>query len=183
MAEITIRISDRYLKFAGILLVGSALIWVNFHLWSSGFYQPKYHLRMYVAEAVNLPIGARVRVDGFNVGTVEAESPAEQSASPERRIEIILRVEKRDQGLIRSDSVAKLETEGLFGNRYIAIERGFNGAPLPNGSEIIAMPSRTLNSGDVLNSVSKWVDHMKTEKNKTGDDSIRPIKPFPNVPR
>jgi ABC-type transporter Mla subunit MlaD len=181
MAEITIRISNRVLKGAGILLVGICLVWGTFYLWSSGFYQPKFRLKMYVAEAANLRKGAPVRVDGLDVGTVESENPNGKSASPERRIELVLRVEKRDQELIRSDSVATLITEGLLGDRYVGIERGFSGAPINDGGEIAAMPSKTFTTEEILNSVGKWVDCMKIEKNPIRGENGAPTESSPWV--
>jgi ABC-type transporter Mla subunit MlaD len=183
MAEITIRVSDRVLKVAGILLFGICVVWVNFHLWSSGFYQPKYHLRMYVADAAGLPIGTPVRVDGLAVGTVAALNLVGKSASPGRTIELVLRVEKRDQEMIRSDSVAHLLSEGLLGLRFIDIDRGFNGSPLSDGEEIPAAPTRPITTEEVINSVAKWVDCMKQEKSKVGDKGGAPIEVSPKVHR
>jgi len=65
MAEITIRISDKALKIAGITLGSLCLAWVVFHLWSSGSFLPKYRLRVYVPEAAGLAVGAPVVLDGI----------------------------------------------------------------------------------------------------------------------
>jgi phospholipid/cholesterol/gamma-HCH transport system substrate-binding protein len=183
MAEITIRISDRLLKVVGILLVGTFVVWVNFHLWSSGFYQPKYRLKTYIAEAAGLPVGTPVRLDGFDVGTVQAINLAEKSASPERRIELVLRVEKRHQDKIRRDSSAGLITEGLFGQRYVEINRGFSGVPLSEGEEIPALPSGQIIKDDFVNSVGKFADCLK-EAESPGAGKVRlPNAASPKGPR
>jgi ABC-type transporter Mla subunit MlaD len=112
VAEITIRISDRLLKVGIALLAGIFTVCALTHLWSSGFFRPKYQLKLYVEEATSLAIGAPVQVDSLDVGTVLAKNLAGESATPQRRIELVLRVEKRDQQMIRSDSTATLATDG-----------------------------------------------------------------------
>jgi ABC-type transporter Mla subunit MlaD len=62
MAEFTIRISYRLLKVGVALVAGICTVLVVTYLWSSGFFRPKYRLKLYVEEATSLPIGASVRV-------------------------------------------------------------------------------------------------------------------------
>jgi ABC-type transporter Mla subunit MlaD len=165
MAEITIRISDRLLKFGVVLITGICTVWVLTYLLSSGFFRPKYRLKLYVEEAASLPIGAPVRVDGLDVGTVQAKNLAGSSATPQRRIELVLRIEKRDQEMIRSDSNATLATDGLLGKRFVKIERGFRGTPLSDGDEIAAAPSMPKTVEGFLNSISKMADCLKQPNN------------------
>ena len=91
-------------------------------------------------------MGAPVRVNGVEVGNVEkigmapvkpgqpAEKPRHRSrhAHPENF-----------QDYIRTDSSAGLITEGLLGNRYVDIDRGFVGRTLQNDEEI---PGREENA-------------------------------------
>ena len=77
MAEITIRISDKFLKVAGAILIGVCALWMISNLWSSGFFRPKYRLRMYVNEVAGLGVGAPVRADGVDVGKVETGKSCE----------------------------------------------------------------------------------------------------------
>jgi ABC-type transporter Mla subunit MlaD len=179
MAEITIRISDRVLKIVGVLFVGIFVVWVNLHLWSSGFYQPTYRLRTYVAEASGIHIGTPVRVDGLDVGTVQGMNLAEHSAGPEQRIELVLRVEKRHQDKIRHDSSTDLITEGLFGERYVDINRGFNGRPLSEGEEIPALPSKQTTMADSINSAGKFLDCLKETMNPGIDKNSSPDSASP----
>ncbi len=176
MAEITIRISDRALRITGIFLGGTVLVWVFFYLWSSGVFVPKYRLRMYVPEVAGMTIGAPIRLDGIEIGTVDKVRLAQLSASPERRIELVLRIEKRYQNEIRSDSNATLTTEGLLGNRYVSIRRGFGGSPIGPDSEITVVPSDQLKLKDVINSFAKKVDCLDEEIHSTADKSPKPPK-------
>jgi phospholipid/cholesterol/gamma-HCH transport system substrate-binding protein len=174
MAEITIRISDRLLKVGVALLVGICLVWALTYLGSSGFFRPKYRLKLYVEEATSLPIGAPIRVDGLDVGTVQAKNLAGKTATPQRRIELVLRVEKRDQEMIRSDSTATLATDGLLGKRFVQVERGFNGTPLNDGDEIASAPTMPKTVTGFLNSISKMADCLKEPNNQTNDSGHGP---------
>jgi phospholipid/cholesterol/gamma-HCH transport system substrate-binding protein len=178
MAEITIRISDRALRIMGIFLGGTVLAWAFSYLWSSGVFLPRYRLRMYVPEAAGITSGAPIRLDGIEVGTVDKVNLAQASANTERRIELVMRVEKHYQNEIRSDSNATLITEGLLGNRYVSIQRGFHGNPIGPDGEITVVPSEQLKLKDVINSFEKKVDCLNEEIHSTADKSPRlPKKP------
>lgn len=165
MAEITIRVSDKALRITGIFLGGIVLVGVLFYLWSSGVFVPKYRLRVYVPEASGLGVNCPVSLDGIDVGSVHAVKIARESASPERRIELVLRVEKRYQDAIRSDSVASMVTEGLLGNRYLNISRGFKGNMISPDGEIPFVPIREFK--DVFGSVDRIINCFQLERNST----------------
>jgi len=168
MAEITIRISDKALRIVGIFLAAGVLVWVFSYLWASGIFTPKYQLLVYVPEVSGLGVGAKVKLDGLPVGSVVALKLAEGSANPERRIQLILRISKRYQDAIRSDSVAIVTSEGLLGNRYVAIHRGFKGTVINANGEIPAVPTRELTFKELSNSLGKMVDCLQVEKQSTG---------------
>jgi phospholipid/cholesterol/gamma-HCH transport system substrate-binding protein len=67
-----------------------------------------------------------------------------EPTSKDRNIEVDLRVQKTFQTYIRSDSSAGLITEGLLGNRYVDIDRGYVGRVLDNNEEIPAREERAL---------------------------------------
>ncbi len=120
----------------GIIILAVAIFYVT----GAGLLGPKYRLRTYLSEVEGLTEGAPVRLDGIEIGNVEhlrvAPSTPEQAANPKRSIELVLRVSKKYQDNIRTDSTAGLITEGLLGNRYVSIQRGFTGAPLKDNDEI-----------------------------------------------
>jgi len=72
MAEVTIRISDKALRIAGVLLGGAFLVCIFYYLWSSRLFIPKYQLSVYVPDASGLTVHAPVRLDGIQVGSVSA---------------------------------------------------------------------------------------------------------------
>jgi phospholipid/cholesterol/gamma-HCH transport system substrate-binding protein len=120
----------------GMFILAVAIVYVT----GAGFLGPKYRLRTYLPEVEGLTVGAPVRLDGVEVGNVDAVrvTPADpkQPPDPNRSIELVLRIAKRYQNDIRTDSTASLITEGLLGNRYVSIHRGFTGAVLTENQEL-----------------------------------------------
>jgi phospholipid/cholesterol/gamma-HCH transport system substrate-binding protein len=101
---------------------------------------PKYRLKTYLPEVSGLAIGAPVRLDGVEIGNVESIKlvPRTLGRPSERNknIEVGMRVDRRFQNDILTDSAASLVTEGLLGNRYLNITRGLTGVSLKEGQEV-----------------------------------------------
>src|ERR1700722_11133106 len=144
---------------AGAVLLGVVVFYVT----GGGGWGPKYRLRAFLPEVDGLSLGAPVRVDGVEVGNVEKivmAVPKDGSApSKLRNIEVDLRIQKNFESYIRSDSSAGLITEGLLGNRYVDIERGFVGRVLTNEEEIPGRQETALKqvverSADLMNDLS-----------------------------
>jgi len=68
---------------------------------------------------------------------------------------LVLRIEKRYQDNILSDSVVTFTTEGLLGQRYVNIRRGLKGSPIPAPGEIAAVPTQELKLKDFIDSLPK----------------------------
>jgi phospholipid/cholesterol/gamma-HCH transport system substrate-binding protein len=101
---------------------------------------PKYRLKTYLPEVSGLAIGAPVRLDGVEIGNVESiklvpRTPGRPSER-NKNIEVGMRVDRRFQNDILTDSAASLVTEGLLGNRYLNITRGLTGVSLKEGQEV-----------------------------------------------
>lgn len=129
------------LRVGLFILVGLFVLAVGiFYVTGASFLGPKYRLKTFLPEVSGLATGAPVSVDGVNVGNVESIKlvPRTQGHVPEknRNIELVMRIDRRFQADILTDSTASLVTEGLLGNRYVNITRGFTGVPLTEGKEI-----------------------------------------------
>jgi phospholipid/cholesterol/gamma-HCH transport system substrate-binding protein len=126
-----------------------------FYVTGTGFLGPKYRLLTYLPEVAGVSNGAPVRLDGVDIGNVESIKlvPLTAGRPPEksRSIELVMRLDKRFQTNILTDSTASLVTEGLLGNRYVNITRGFTGAPLKENQEVPGTAEKSL--ADVMASM------------------------------
>ena len=150
---------------AGVFILAVAIFYVT----GAGILGPKYRLRTYLPEVSGLAVGAPVRLDGVEIGNVDAigVTPRQPGVPFDRRrsIALVLRIDRHYQDDIRSDSAASLITEGLLGNRYVNIERGAFGAVLKDGGEvpgreekaIKAIVERGADLAENLNAMSQQV--------------------------
>src|SRR6202022_549173 len=100
---------------AGIFIIGSK----QFLLTST------YRLRAQFATVVGLDPGAEVRVGGVHSGTVrEIELPNK----PTDKITVLMDLQRSTHDIIKQDSVAAIETEGLLGNEYVSVSFGSSNA-------------------------------------------------------
>lgn len=139
----------------GVFVLAVAIFYVT---GQGGILAPKYRLRTYLPEVEGLTVGAPVRLDGVEVGNVDAINMAPRMPGKplqrNRSIEVVMRVDRRFQNEIRTDSTASLITEGLLGNRYVDIQRGVSGAPLGPDQEVAGVeekaPKQIVQRGNEL---------------------------------
>lgn len=107
-------------------------------------------------EITGLQPGAPVRVGGMAAGEVVSIGIP---ASPSGRFVVRMRVREALQGLVRTDSVASIQTDGFVGNRFVRISAGSETAEvLADGGTI---PGREpFDFNDVLQRASNAVDEI-----------------------
>ena len=150
----------------GLLILAVAIFYVT----GSGVWGPKYRLKTYLPEVAGLTAGAPVRLDGVEIGNVDRITlvPREHGKQPDhmKNIEIDMRLDRRYQGDILTDSAASLVTEGLLGNRYVNIQRGYTGVPLKEGESVPGAEEKAIKevverSADVLANLQALSDNIK----------------------
>jgi phospholipid/cholesterol/gamma-HCH transport system substrate-binding protein len=96
------------------------------------------HVEFYAdfADTGGLPRGAQVRVAGVEAGELKG---IEIPATPASKFRLKLQVSTNARGMIRTDSVVSIRTEGILGDKYIYIQEGTitaaearDGATLPS---------------------------------------------------
>jgi phospholipid/cholesterol/gamma-HCH transport system substrate-binding protein len=112
---------------AGLFILAMAIFYVT----GAGILGPKYRLITYLPEVEGLQLGAPVRLDGVEIGNVESINLSPHPQDRAHNIQLVLRINKKYQDQIRTDSTASLITEGLLGNRYVTVKRGFTGTVVP----------------------------------------------------
>ena len=130
------------LRVGLFVLVGLLILAVGiFYVTGAGVFGPKYRLKTYLPEVSGLSTGAPVRLDGVEIGNVDRIPlvPRETGKTARPHAQHRSRDAHRPQYQkdILTDSAASLVTEGLLGNRYVNIQRGYTGVPLerrPSGA-------------------------------------------------
>lgn len=122
-----------------ILVIG--LFFVSGHV---GFFTSQYRLAAYFPEAQGLQAGAAVQLAGVPVGSV-SDIRLSPYKDPKRAVLVVMRIGRRYEPDIRSDSVASIETAGLLGEGFVNITRGSASQPqLEPGSTV-----QTRTTGDI----------------------------------
>jgi phospholipid/cholesterol/gamma-HCH transport system substrate-binding protein len=96
---------------AGIFIIGGKQ-----HLFT-----PTYRLKAQFATVVGLDPGAEVRLGGVRSGSVRT---IELPSKPDGKITVLMDLQRSTHEIIKQDSVAAIETEGLLGNEYVSITFG-----------------------------------------------------------
>jgi phospholipid/cholesterol/gamma-HCH transport system substrate-binding protein len=132
-----------------ILVAGIFIIGGKQYLFSS-----TYQLKSQFADVVGLDDGGDVRVGGVHVGTVHSIVLPHK---PGDKVTVIMDLQNSTHEIIKKDSVATIETEGLLGNQYLAISVGTAGAAeVRSGDMIASLPP--LEMADLLQKTSGILD-------------------------
>ncbi len=110
------RLGAFILATLAILVAGIFIIGGKKYLFSS-----TYQLKAQFDNVVGLDAGGDVRVGGVHVGTVH---DILLPRKPGDKVTIVMDLSKSTHQIIKQDSVASIETEGLLGNQYLAISFG-----------------------------------------------------------
>jgi phospholipid/cholesterol/gamma-HCH transport system substrate-binding protein len=153
MAEITIRISDKTLKTVAAIVLVLSLAGLGLYVWRSELLVPVYRMQMYVPESGGLSVGAQVRLNGMPIGKVDSINPVGAQATPIRKVQIVLRVPRRYQDYIRSDSTASIHSLGILGNHFVDIRGALGGDPIQPGGEIAFEPTHEPTAKDILDAL------------------------------
>ena len=138
---------------AGIFIIGN----------KQYLFTPTYRLKAQFSNVVGLDVGAGVRVGGVYRGTVHG---IELPHRPSDKITVEMDLDSRTHDIIKQDSVASIETEGLLGNEYMAISFGTTGAAnVHDGDTIashppVAMSDLIKKTKDILDSSQQAIQNV-----------------------
>jgi len=160
---------------AGLFIMAVAIFYVT----GAGILGPKYRIITYLPEVESLTTGAPVRLDGLEVGNVQTMRLTPHPQDKMHNIELVLRIDKKFQDSIRTDSDASLATEGLLGNRYVTISRGLTGSVIPNngtipGKEEAAMKALVQRGSELMENLGVLSEDLRgiVDKVQNGQGSI-----------
>jgi len=131
-----------------------------------------YILKTNFANVAGLESGADVQVGGVHSGTVKS---IELPHTPGGQVSVLLQLDHATHDIIKQDSVASIQTEGLLGNQFIAVSFGTAGKQdVKDGDTIASMPplelgallskaDGLLDAGKVaMNNVAQITDHLNS---------------------
>jgi outer membrane protein OmpA-like peptidoglycan-associated protein len=117
-------------------------------------FRSTYQLKAQFDNVGGLASGAGVQVGGVHSGTVYS---IDLPHKPGDKVTVVMDLDKSTHEIIKQDSLASIETEGLLGNQYLAISFGTAGqADVKNGDTIQSLPP--LQMGELLKKASVILD-------------------------
>jgi phospholipid/cholesterol/gamma-HCH transport system substrate-binding protein len=145
----TARLGAFIVATLAILVVGVFIIGSKQYLFSS-----TYEVKTQFANVVGLDAGGDVRVGGVHSGTVRG---IVLPHNPGEKVTVVMDLGKSTHEIIKQDSVASIETEGLLGNQYVAISFGSAGKADVRDGDTIASQA-PLEMSDLLKKTSGILD-------------------------
>jgi phospholipid/cholesterol/gamma-HCH transport system substrate-binding protein len=141
-----------------VLAIGVFIIGSKQYLFSS-----TYQLNAQFDNVAGLSEGADVQVGGVHSGTVHS---IELPHKPGEKVTVLMDLNKSTREIIKHDSMASIETEGLLGNQFMAISFGSAGQPEVKDGELIkSLPP--LQMSDLLKKTSGILDSSQAAINNT----------------
>ena len=138
---------------AGIFIIGDRQ-----YLFSS-----TYRLKAQFSTVVGLDEGAEVRVGGVHSGSVRR---IDLPRTPADKITVLMDLQPSTHDIVKQDSVAAIQTEGLLGNEYVSISFGSaQGLNVQDGDTIASQPPLVL--ADLIKKTDVILDSSKEALDNT----------------
>src|SRR5437868_12300271 len=144
----------------GVFIVATLLIFAATVFWigeKQYLFHSTYRLQAEFQNVAGLNGGAEVRVGGIHEGTVRQ---IQLPMRPNEKVRVLMDMEKPTRSVIKHDSVATIQSEGLVGDKFVEISFGSDKSPkVKDGDTIQGQPP--LQISDLLNKTSEVLDTTK----------------------
>jgi phospholipid/cholesterol/gamma-HCH transport system substrate-binding protein len=132
---------------AGVFLIGNREF----------LFQSTYRLNADFPNVAGLVAGADVRVGGLHEGTVRRIDLPQR---PDEKVRVEMDLDRQTRGVVKKDSVASIETEGLVGDEYVEVSFGSDsGVPVNSGDTI--QSQAPVNIGELIKKTDGILDSAK----------------------
>ncbi|MFA5187237.1 MAG: MlaD family protein [Patescibacteria group bacterium] len=147
------------------------------------FFQRDYTLYSNFDDIAGLRVGATVQLAGLKVGFVDGIRLAQDKTTT--LITVKMKVQRKYQYRIHSDSEASIETQGLLGDKFIYITMGSGDKPALKDNEFVTS-KKTLSlfamadkAGSIIDNIDaaakSFREVMDTFKGEKGESEIKAI--------
>ena len=126
-------------------------------------FRSTYQLKAQFENVAGLSEGADVQVGGVHSGTVKS---IDLPHKPGEKVTVLMDLDKSTHEIIKQDSVASIETEGMLGNQYLAFSFGSAGQGEVKDGQIIGsqppllMADMLKKANDILDSSQQAVQNV-----------------------
>src|SRR5579863_276123 len=141
--------SRRYLAIGIFITCGVSLFALGIFLVGSRHEAFSRHVRFYTefADLDGITRGSNVKVAGMDAGQV---TKIDVPDTPRGHFRVQMKVDESLHGLVRSDSVVTVDTEGVVGNTFLTIHPGSSNAAIAQADSVLqSKPPITI--ADLLN--------------------------------
>jgi phospholipid/cholesterol/gamma-HCH transport system substrate-binding protein len=157
----------KYFVVGIFIIAGLALFTLGIFLVGSRHEAFSHHLMLYTefANLDGVAKGSKVQVSGVDAGEVTRIVIPQ---SPDGRFRVQMKVDEQFRGLVRTDSVVTVDTEGVVGNTFLTIHTGSSNAPIAQADSLL-QSKPPINISDLLtNGLGVINDADATLKQTTG---------------
>ena len=126
----------RFLAVGVFIIAGVALFALGIFLIGSRHEAFSHHVLLYTnfADLDGVTKGSKVQVAGMDAGQV---TKIEVPASPNDQFRVQMKVDDQFNGLVRTDSVVTVDTEGVVGNTFLTIHPGSPGSLIAPANSVL----------------------------------------------
>src|SRR5271154_4177302 len=128
--------SIRYLALGIFIIAGVTLFALGIFLVGSRHEAFSRHVLLYTefADLDGIAKGSKVQVAGMDAGQV---TKIDVPDSPSGQFRVQMKVNEQLHGLVRSDSVVTVDTEGVGGDTFLAIHSGSPNAAIAQADSVL----------------------------------------------
>jgi phospholipid/cholesterol/gamma-HCH transport system substrate-binding protein len=128
--------SRRYFAVGIFIIAGVSLFALGIFLVGSRHEAFSRHVLLYTefANLDSVTKGSKVQVAGMDAGQVTS---IDVPPSPDGRFRVQMKVDEQFHGLIRTDSVVTVDTEGVVGDTFLTIHKGSPNAPIAQADSLL----------------------------------------------
>jgi phospholipid/cholesterol/gamma-HCH transport system substrate-binding protein len=140
--------------FCAIAILGGAIFMVGDQQF---LFNSTYRLKADFDTVSGLAEGAEVRVGGVHKGTVASIHMPQRSGD---KIIVAIDLAKSTLDIIKKDSVASIETEGLLGNKFVEVSFGTEGAPSVSDGDVL-QGAPPMDLSDIIEKTNTILDNVE----------------------